>query len=322
MTTVIHVPGGMGSELLDARGRTVWGRVRSFLRPPSRTLMLPDGGALHPGDVVTRVRAIPRLWEVSVYHRWLLRLAAAGHRYGAFAYDWRRPTEEAAEALEAFVSTVEGDVALVSHSQGGLAILRALQRGAIARRVRCALLVGLPMPGSFWAFRCMFTGLRPVRLGGSISGEAMRTFRSAWDQVPPTATMVDADRDRVETVDLHSPGPWYPWEAPLAEVRRAHEALTAPLPHGVPVHVLSSTGFPTPCGFVLRRGRVSFPSQRACHRNGWPLYADGDASVPPLPEGPHPLGMTVHRMHALHRYAFNAPEVQARLLELLAQHIG
>ncbi|MEK7867620.1 MAG: hypothetical protein AAB434_13145 [Planctomycetota bacterium] len=322
MLTVIHVPGGMGSELIDAKGRRVWGRVRSFLRPPSRTLMLPDGGALRPGGVVTRVRAIPRLWEVSLYHKWLLRLADAGFRYGAFAYDWRRPMEETAEALEAFIASIDGDVALVSHSQGGLAILRALQRGAITPRVRCALLVGLPMPGSFWAYRCMFTGLRPVRIGGSISPEAMRSFRSAWDQVPPSATMVDLDRDETYTVDLHSRGPWYPFEGPLEEVRRAHEALRTPLPDGVPVHALSSTGFPTPCGFVMRKGKVAFPSQRECRRRGWPLYHDGDASVPPLPEGPHPLGMTVHRLHALHRYAFNDAGVQEKLLALLREHIG
>ena len=105
---VIYLPGIMGSELVDAKGKVVWGMKPSlFFRQAAFGAVL-DRLALRAGDDIRATRplqfpmALPLLSTMEPYRALEDRLKTVVIRPEAvrpFAYDWRKSIADAAEKL-------------------------------------------------------------------------------------------------------------------------------------------------------------------------------------------------------------------------------
>jgi pimeloyl-ACP methyl ester carboxylesterase len=98
----------------------------------------------------------------------------------SIGYDWRQDisalADYAAEKIdEILAKTGAQQVAVITHSMGGLVIRAALRKGAIIPKIAVVLHICMPASGAVVIYRRMFTGLvETFDGGGSISDRAFR----------------------------------------------------------------------------------------------------------------------------------------------------
>ena len=197
---VLLVPGIMGSRLYFSRSGKFWdpddywrmarwAPVWPFRSDDDNRVQLharqPAGVVFDTADVSAAER--DRGWSTVVwsYYGGLLRrlqdgAAAEGGVYAA-GYDWRQDIQWLGRYLGSKIDRVRAQtggsqVALVTHSMGGLVVRAALAaRDDLADAVRVVIHVCQPSAGAVLLYRRLFTGLvRPHDGGG---GVADRVFR-------------------------------------------------------------------------------------------------------------------------------------------------
>lgn len=130
MTTVVFVPGTMGSELVDQQQRVVWppGRTPKPIDPEELVRILLDRN-IRVGDVIGHAPCAGEIYDPLLTH-----LAALQVDVVPFAYDWRRDIRTIAAALAQRIGDIAGtdSIALVAHSMGGLVVRWLLESGAYA----------------------------------------------------------------------------------------------------------------------------------------------------------------------------------------------
>jgi hypothetical protein len=284
---VVIVPSILGTRLVDAEGRVVWGDLaRLYAGPPlaraAGAAGLLDGFAL-----------VPRLLAYDVFGgliRFLERVGGyrAGEDLHVLAYDWRAGIAAAAEALGAWID--RDGIDLVCVSTGGLAARHALVDPVRAARVRRVVYVGTPHRGSFGALTYLAQGVRPAPLGRRFTGAEVAQLQTAWDALPHPGERVFVDEDGRELgLELYEAETWRrvglgagigDLAARLARARRLWGALDAGAPHPDAI-VIGGRHLPT-LGRCVVRGRRAVIPPCAPPRRGRAvpgIYEPGDSTV-------------------------------------------
>jgi pimeloyl-ACP methyl ester carboxylesterase len=274
------LPGIMGTELLDADGRVVWGLKPSFLFRPGKVRdtisrlgrLREDGHDLHPGQPIRFPGWLPMLDGIEPYERILARLQSVALRPEAvlaFGYDWRRSIEDNARLLaEATEShhrqwcdtfaglpreerggSEEPRVTFVCHSMGGLVATwyaRFSDQQQLTRRV---ITLGTPFTGAVKAARLLAAG--DVMKFGVFADEvrdATRAMPGVYDLLPTYPCIGESELRSPTTEDITILGGDGQLAAEAA-VRAAQRTAAG----GQPVEVRSLVGDSQPTLLSWRR---------------------------------------------------------------------
>jgi pimeloyl-ACP methyl ester carboxylesterase len=198
---VIVVPGIMGSELVDAKGRRVWSVSPGALANAVRTLgkslrrlQLPPGiGDEAPSDgvrataLLSSLHVVPGLWSPIIGYDGLLdflrssRFRLIETKNGdngvipnliSFPYDWRlsnrfngrllaKVANEALDRWRTQVGMAEAKLVLVCHSMGGLIARWFAEQEGGAGLIRAMITIGTPHRGSLKALANLVNGVEP-----------------------------------------------------------------------------------------------------------------------------------------------------------------
>ena len=189
-TATVFVPGYKGSFLAGENGDRAWltpsdalsGGDRSLALPFSGDHLGPHFGALHPDGPLTRLSVLG-IGE-DVYLHFLEFFAGAVPSPVAFSYDWRQDVRDSGRALcDAIARLPAKRVTLVAHSMGGMVALACLLQGA--PKVRKVVFAGTPFAGSPKIFPDLVRGDQVGRNHALLSAEALFTFASAFQLLPP-----------------------------------------------------------------------------------------------------------------------------------------
>jgi hypothetical protein len=277
--TVVVVPGILGSQI---------GELRPAPLPPDLLWLDPQdviagrlGRLRLPGAPLVPLGALPLS-----YLPLRLRLQAAGLRVEVHDYDWRLDLTMLAPALAARVRAVDGPVAIVAHSMGGLLVRAALPLLADAQLER-VILLGVPQRGAYGAVQAL-RGSYPVvrRLAAldahhdaeSLASDVFAGFPSLYQLLP--------DADWAGT-DLHDATNWPghgPRPDPTLLVRARGFLASLPPVDGRFCQVVG-TGQRTVSGIRrAARGPAGAGGFRyAIDGNGDGTVANGSALLPGLP---------------------------------------
>jgi pimeloyl-ACP methyl ester carboxylesterase len=227
---VIYLPGIMGSELVGANDKVVWGLSP---RVVARQLVFRDVMqriAYRPGDGITASKpvrfpmSVPRLTSIEPYTNLEHRLRSATLRPEAvlpFAYDWRRSIADAADALapvarghlaewrQRFAALPEDErrgrpkprLTLVGHSMGGLVAswFATRLRDQGGDDVRLVITLGTPYRGSLNALRVLATGeYLPLGLFASSLRDSVQTMPGTYELLARYACVAEGTDDRGE----------------------------------------------------------------------------------------------------------------------------
>lgn len=327
---VIVVPGIMGSELIDRKGRPVWsvspGSLVDSIRALARNeLTLPagigDGPApdgIRPGKVLDSLHVVPGLWTpVTGYDGLMDFLRSArfhfvepdpGDRDGAanlltFPYDWRLSNRHngrllarfAREALAAWrrqVGMGEAKLVLVCHSMGGLVARWFAAHEDGAESIRALVTVGTPHRGSVKALATLVNGLEPGLgpLRFSLSRFA-RSLPSLHELLPQYRCLVDGDA-RSSLRETTVPGLD---AAMLHDACAFHDALLTGSPDAYRLHKVVGIRQPTPTTARVDGASIVTMTDIDGHEN-W-----GDGTVPRLSAEPEAgRGTEVHEVAGQH----------------------
>jgi pimeloyl-ACP methyl ester carboxylesterase len=164
---VVLIPGILGTRLVDAAGRAVWGERNSLLNYPKLELTPGSPGSRLKADgLVKSINVLGPFWTIHEYDSLLDRLHRLGFVDGQtlfiLPYDWRKSNFDTADQLDALVRSTPalqgGKFDIVAHSMGGLvAKIWMLGRGGAAR-VNKAIYMGTPFRGSMNAFATLSDG--------------------------------------------------------------------------------------------------------------------------------------------------------------------
>ena len=278
-STVVIVPGILGSQL---------GELRAAPLPPDLLWLDPQdviGGRLTrlrlPGVPLVPLGALPLS-----YLPLRLRLQAAGHRTEVHDFDWRLDLTTLVASLVARVRAIDGPVAIVAHSMGGL-LARAALPLLDGMRLERVVFVGVPQRGAFGAVQAL-RGSYPVvrRLAAldarhdaeSLANEVFGSFPSLYQLLPDAGWA---------GTDLHDAANW-PAQGPrpdAALLAQASGFLAALPPADARCCQLVGTGQRTVTG--IRRAARG-PGGAAGFRylvdsGGDGTVASGSALLPDLP---------------------------------------
>lgn len=270
---VMLVPGILGSELVDDRGKVVWGlspRVIAstfVLGDVSRLKVHPSELAgkprLRPGKLLEFPAFLPDFGGVEPYAPMMRHLPGklpAPEAFTTFPYDWRLSIEHAAGQLaraaerhleqwravvrERFADRTDPDdvsLVLVAHSMGGLVARFAMMQHGLLEVTRRLLTLGTPFRGSLMAVRTLATGEHPLIRRASSAMEMARTCPSVFDLLPRYDCVTEpTSRRRLTAGDLDSLG--VSTEL-FAGSERRHEKLRMDAP--VPLSVLAGSDVAT-----------------------------------------------------------------------------
>lgn len=319
----VFVPGYKGSFLAGENGDRAWLTPASALSGGDRSLALPfpgdrlgpHFGALHPDGPLTRLSVLG-IGE-DVYLHFLEFFARSVPSPVAFSYDWRQDVRDSGRALCAALARLPARrVTLVAHSMGGLVALACLQQGAPT--VRKVIFAGTPFAGSPKIFPDLVRGDHVGRNHALLSAEALFTFASAFQLLPPAPDFLQGERG-----DPFSPAFWTGRgvgvfaeparrtdAAYLGQLRRmllAHEAWHLAM-RGATVPgalVIVGVGHATVSGVRVAYGRFDFDH---------PPTADGDGTVTAASARPafaHEELVT----HALHTALLDDAAVQQAIVQ-------
>jgi|GEM_PF-4975470 len=205
---IIFVPGFKGSVLVDEKKRLVWPNVLpAQYQNQSLHKHLPELGFANalicePTDVITTVKAIPRVWERDFYGDFLQKLEAnlsAESRLVSFAYDWRNDLVDIARRLNHFIIDLIAEgirkIDIICHSMGGLITSYMLRYGSVSkegkgeaweltRYINQLVLVTVPFKGSAYAIHDLIHGSPFLWNKTLLSSEALSTFPSSYYLMP------------------------------------------------------------------------------------------------------------------------------------------
>lgn len=195
----VFVPGYKGSFLADEHGDRAWltpgaalsGGDRSLALPFPGERLAPHFGKLHPDGPLTRLSVLGIGEDVYIHFLEFFARGAPGPV--AFSYDWRRDVRDSGRDLCAVIARLEAPrVTIVAHSMGGLVALACLQQGAPT--VRKVIFAGTPFAGSPKIFSDLVRGDHAGRNHALLSPEALFTFASAFQLLPPAPDFLQGDR--------------------------------------------------------------------------------------------------------------------------------
>lgn len=286
-TATVFVPGYKGSFLADDQGDRPWLTPGAALSGGDRSLALPfpgdhlgpHFGPLHPDGPMTRLSVLG-IGE-DVYLHFLEFAARSLPSPVAFAYDWRQDIRESGRALCERIAQLHAKrVTIIAHSMGGLVTLACLRQGAPS--VQGVVFAGTPFLGSPKIFHDFVLGDSAGRNHALLSPEALFTFASAFQLMPPDAAFLPGG-------EPFSPAWWTgqglgvfadparrtdaAYTSQLQRMLAAHDQLvreerdTPPPPRAL---VVVGLGRPTVDGVRLQGGRFDFDH---------PPLADGDGTV-------------------------------------------
>ncbi len=270
---VMLVPGILGSELVDDRGKVVWGLSPRVI---TSTFLLGDVSKLkvHPSELSGRPRLrptkllefpafLPDFGGVEPYSTIMQQLPKAlpsPEAFTTFPYDWRLSIEYAAGQLATaaeqhlerwrtvvrhrFADKTDPDdvkLVLIAHSMGGLVARFAMMQHGLLEVTRRLLTLGTPFLGSLQAVRTLATGEHPLIKRKTSAMEMARTCPSVFDLLPRYDCVTQgASRRQVTASDLDSLG--VPSELFDAAQQR-HEQLRMDQP--IPLSVLAGSDVAT-----------------------------------------------------------------------------
>lgn len=261
---IVVVPGFLGSRLVDAQGRAVWGSASQTLRRfPALELESAEGQSQLRPDGILHELHILGPFSATQYQglvEFLNDVAAPrGIPVAEFAYDWRRSGFFNAKRLAEFLETPDlagRDITLVAHSMGGLVSLAYLHEEGGSARVKRFITLGTPFEGAVNALDLLVSGWGSAQtflLGGKAAVERVVTSFPAIFELLPSyencclfGRMFAADNEPFGALDLgvyerfgwitarrSSPEGRARIEAALASARRLRELARKPLPPGI-----------------------------------------------------------------------------------------
>jgi hypothetical protein len=271
---VVIVPSVLGTRLVDAGSRTIWGDLRTlyaYTGPPLTHAVaasgLLEGFALLPGLLAYDVFGglIRFLERIGRYRR--------NRDLHVLAYDWRAGIAAAAEQLAAHLDRgpANTNVDLVCISTGGLAVRHALTDPARAARVRRVVYVGTPHRGAFSALTYLAEGVRPAPLGRHFSRQEIAALQTTWDALPHPDEHIFVDDDgRTLDIDLYAAETWrrlrlgigiHDLDDRLARARRLWGALdsTESTRTHPDAFVIGARHLPTLARCIVRGGTAIIP---------------------------------------------------------------
>ncbi|MFD0356287.1 CHAT domain-containing protein [Streptomyces sp. NPDC127110] len=280
---VVFVPGVLGSELVDASGRTVWGlRNRALLAQmwqPRDFAALPPGlgddgpgDGLRPGGLLLAPGLMRRLLPGPYDQVHKLLGKEFGSRIRYFTYDWRqshrRSARLLAEAVERWLTQwrrsghPSARVVLLCSSEGGLVGRYFAEVLGGDRELSALITVGTPYLGTLRAATMM---LREGRSRLTPMLDAFATWPSTH-QMLPTYPCVQPKGRLLSLTEAGLPG--LPPDAVADAARFLGEIAPRPgrvLPYRF--HIVAGTFLPTPESLAL--------DETTCRVHAWSDRGDG-----------------------------------------------
>ncbi len=166
---LVFIPGILGSRLVDASGRVVWGERNSLLNYTELELK-PDVATPFQADgLVKAINVLGPFWTVHQYDSLLENLRKLGyvdgHTLFVFPYDWRQSNFDSASKFATYVNATPAlrgaKFDVLMHSMGGLVGKIWMLEHDGAQRVRKAIFLGTPFQGSMNALGTLSAGWGP-----------------------------------------------------------------------------------------------------------------------------------------------------------------
>jgi pimeloyl-ACP methyl ester carboxylesterase len=216
----IFVHGYRASFLATATGETAYVTPSQGLSLGDRSLAFPfEGqrdfpryGPLTVTGPFTTLTAIPFFYVRDPYGSWMEWAKRELPGFVVFAYDWRQDIrasgQQLCERIEALGPARR--VRLVGHSMGGLVVHACLRRGseAVKKAVTRAAFVGTPFRGGPGQLHDLQFGTITGANERLLDIEALLTFPSAWQLLPPTTDYFFDDLGRPIEVPVLSAEAW------------------------------------------------------------------------------------------------------------------
>jgi pimeloyl-ACP methyl ester carboxylesterase len=193
----VFVHGYRASFLADESGAIAYVTPGQGLSKGDRSLAFPfEGqrdfpryGPLHVVGPLTKLTAIPLVYELDPYLSWMTWAKTRMPGFHAFAYDWRRDIRESGQALCQHLEALgpRRRVRILAHSMGGLVTLSCLRSGSDAVRamvVKVAF-VGTPFRGGPGQWDDLQLGTKTGSNEKLLDAETLLTFPSAWQLLGP-----------------------------------------------------------------------------------------------------------------------------------------
>lgn len=339
----IFVHGYRGSFLATESGEIAWITISQGLSTGDRSLALPfEGqrdfpkyGPLHTTGPLTRLTAIPGLLEQDPYASWMDWAKDDLPGFTIFAYDWRQDVRASGDQLCAFIEGLglgpKKRVNIVAHSMGGLVTLHCLRSGSDAVRsaVKKVVFAGTPFRGSPGAWDDLHLGTTSQSNTRLIDREALLTFSSTWQLLPPQADYFVDAQGAPTVVPALDPAAWQTkkWglfnePLPGAYVEQLRARVDA---HHGSWAVLADVEGPAPTWktmAVVGKGRPTITAWRVRSDGSFdfdqPVRGDGDGTVPAAStHPPKPIVATIVETTAEHSEMLRRREVQAVIAEFL-----
>ncbi len=160
---VVFVPGIKGSILSDEKGNIFWlnsSQALGFSNPDLR--LVGDSINLKPMGAVSRITAIPFIFEVSIYAPWLERMSNSKNiDFYVFSYDWRKNNLDTRDQLLQFLESIgknyKSKPVLIGHSMGGMLSFSAVNTNPTL--VDKVVYVGVPFRGGIGYMKDLHVGV-------------------------------------------------------------------------------------------------------------------------------------------------------------------
>ncbi|MCM2257461.1 MAG: hypothetical protein NDJ94_17635 [Vicinamibacteria bacterium] len=236
---VVIVPGILGSQLLDARGRETWLGLGNMVGAhaialPAQLPLEEARDGLVPGGLLGVDHILPRLFGFSEYgdlvsvleRAGFVRNSPGGRSYSVYAYDWRRDLAESARGLGRYLErlahergTPDARFTVIGHSMGGLVARLHLRFGSDdptgpvtwggAPRVARLVVATAPNGGSLPALEALLNGAPVGFSTTTLAASVCATFPSLYALLPPPAAHPLLDGTGAPlAIDLLNPAAW------------------------------------------------------------------------------------------------------------------
>jgi pimeloyl-ACP methyl ester carboxylesterase len=338
----IFVHGYRASFLATESGEVAFVTVAQGLSEGDRSLALPfEGqrpfakyGPLHTTGPLTRLVAIPLVFEVDAYASFMDWARDALPGFTVFAYDWRRDIRDSSKELCALIEK-QGPgrrVRIIGHSMGGLVTLHCLLTGGDAvKNVTAVVLAAAPLRGAPAQWDDLHLGTLNQRNSHLIDREALLTFPSAWQLLPPKPDFFVDGNGSPTIVPAYDPATWQTRKWGLFAEPGLPGAYVEELRARVDAHRALWSVFeeaeraPAPkwkTMLVVGKGRDTVSGWKVSADGGFdfskPLVADGDGTVLSTSvRPPASIKATVVETTGEHAELLRRSEVQAVIADFL-----
>lgn len=184
-------------------------RSLAFTFPGQRDF--PRYGDLRVVGPLTRLTAIPLVFEQNPYASWMDWAKTRMPGFMVFAYDWRRDIRESGAGLCARIASLGPGrrVRLIGHSMGGLVSLSCLRSGdEAAKAVVKVAFVGTPFRGGPGQWDDLQLGTLTASNTALLGPEALLTFPASWQLLAPRPDFFVDERGAPVEVPAYDPQAW------------------------------------------------------------------------------------------------------------------